>query len=198
MTTIYIKLKTDHDRHRDLLKKLASTQGDSGERRKLWQAFCYDAAAHAAAEELAFYGKLIAGSEAQSEGRRSAAEHEDLGALIRGLNETHFGAPGWMARFRTLKQRDEHHIGEEEGDAFPVARDVTGADESGHTGAGFASHKKEERGPRPRKSRKRAGGLTRTVQPAVSRSASDRATHGSCPAGGEADRRDAGSGRPAP
>ena len=172
MTTIYDALKSDHDKHRDLLKKLAATQGDSGERRKLWQTFYYHVGAHAAAEELAFFSKLIAGSEGrsegQSEGRRPAAEHEELGALIQGLNEMDFGAPGWMARFSALKQRYEHHIEEEE-NVFQVARDVIGADERGNTGAGFAGHRSEERGPRGRKSRKRAGGLTTTVQPAASR-----------------------------
>jgi hemerythrin superfamily protein len=168
MTTIYDALKSDHDKHRDLLKKLAATQGDSGERRKLWQTFYDDVGAHAAAEELAFFSKLIAESEGRPEGRHSAAEHMELGALIQGLNEMDFGAPGWMARFSALKQRYEHHIEEEE-DVFQVARNVIGADERGNTGAGFAGHRSEERGPRGRKSRKRAGGLTTTVHSAVSR-----------------------------
>jgi hypothetical protein len=146
MPTIYDALKSDHDKHRDLLKKLAATQGDSGERRKLWKTFYYDAGAHAAAEELAFYSKLIAESEGQSEGRHSVAEHKELDDLIQGLNDMDFGAPGWMARFSTLKERYQHHIEEEEDDVFPIAREVIGADERGDIGGEFARHKKEERG----------------------------------------------------
>ena len=145
MTTIYDALKSDHDKHRDLLKKLATTQGDSAERRKLWKPFYYDAGAHAAAEELAFYSRLIAESEGQSEGRHPVTEHKETDDLIQSLNEMDFGAPGWMARFSTLKERYEHHIEEEEDDVFPIARDVIGADESGDIGAEFARHKKEER-----------------------------------------------------
>ena len=58
MTTIYETLKSDHDKHRELLKKLAETSGDSSTRRKFWAEFYYDVGAHAAAEEEAFYQPL--------------------------------------------------------------------------------------------------------------------------------------------
>ena len=161
MTTIYDALKSDHDKHRDLLKKLAATQGDSGERRKLRQTFHYDAGAHAAAEEPAFCSHLMAGSE----GRRPAAEHRERGRPDPGA---------WTRRTARLagwhvKQRCAPPVEEAEEGAFQVARDVIGANERGNTGAGFAGHRSEERGPGGRKSRKRAGGQTKTVQPAVSR-----------------------------
>lgn len=145
MPTIYDTLKTDHDRHRTLLKQLAATQGDSEERRKLWQTFYYDVGAHAAAEELTFYSKVIAESDGQSEGRHSVAEHQELDDMIQGLNEMDFSSPGWLARFKTLKDRYEHHIEEEEEDVFPVAKEVIGADRNGKIGAEFSTRKKEER-----------------------------------------------------
>lgn len=145
MPTIYDALKTDHDKHRDLLTKLAATQGDSGERRKLWQTFYYDVGAHAAAEELAFYSKLMAESDGQSEGRHSVAEHKELDDMIQELNEMEFGSPDWLARFEALKDRYEHHIEEEEDDVFPTAQDVIGKDESGEIGAEFTARMSEER-----------------------------------------------------
>lgn len=162
MTTIYDALKSDHDKHRDLLKKLVSTQGDSGERRKLRQTFCCDAGPRAAAEEPAFCGHLMAGSE----GRRPAAEHKERGRPDPGARTRRTAArlAGWH-----VKQRCAHPVEAAEEGAFQVARDIIGADEPGNTGAGFAGQRSEERGPGERKSRKRAGGLTRTVQPAVSR-----------------------------
>ena len=42
MTSIYERLKSDHDRQRDMLASLAETSGDSEERRKLWKTFYYD------------------------------------------------------------------------------------------------------------------------------------------------------------
>lgn len=146
MPTIYQTLKADHDKHRDLLKKLAATKGDSEERRKLWQTFYYDVSAHAAAEELSFYSKLIAESDGQPEGRHSVAEHHELDEMIQGLNEMDFSSPGWLARFRTLKERYEHHIEEEEEEIFPKAMEVIGGDSKGKVASEFTAEKKKERG----------------------------------------------------
>ncbi len=145
MPTIYQTLKTDHDKHRDLLAKLARTQGDSEDRRKLWQTFYYDVSAHAAAEEVSFYSKLIAESEGQPEGRHSVAEHHEIEEMIQDLHEMDFGAPGWMARFNAMKERYEHHIEEEEEEIFDKAQEVIGGDSNGQIAAEFVTLKKSER-----------------------------------------------------
>lgn len=145
MPTIYEKLKSDHDRHRDLLAKLAETEGDSEDRRQLWKSFYYDVGAHAAAEEETFYSELIADSDGQSEGRHSVAEHHELDEIIQELNDMDMSSPGWLTRFKTLKDRYEHHIEEEEEDIFPVAKEVLGTDKDGEIAAEFAERKEEER-----------------------------------------------------
>lgn len=145
MPTIYEKLKSDHDKHRGLLAKLAETEGDSRERRELWNKFYYDVGAHAAAEEEAFYSKLMADSDGQSEGRHSVAEHHELDRIMQELNEMDMSSPGWLTRFKTLKDRYEHHIEEEEEDIFPVAKGVLGGDKAGEFAAKFAERKEEER-----------------------------------------------------
>lgn len=145
MPTIYEKLKSDHDTHRDLLAKLVETEGNSDERRELWKSFYYDVSAHAAAEEVAFYSPLLAESDGQAEGRHSVAEHKELDDMLQELNDTDMSSPVWLTRLRTMKDRYEHHIKEEEDDIFPVAKDVIGADRSGEIAAEFAERKKEER-----------------------------------------------------
>ncbi|MFN3608037.1 MAG: hemerythrin domain-containing protein [Hyphomonas sp.] len=145
MTTIYERLKSDHDKHRDLLAKLAETQGDSPERRELWKTFYYEVGAHAAAEEESFYSPLMAKSDGQPEGRHSVAEHKELDDMLQELNEMDMSSPGWLTRFKTMKDRYEHHIEEEEEDIFPVAKDVIGPDKSGEIEAEFSERKKEER-----------------------------------------------------
>jgi hemerythrin superfamily protein len=145
MPTIYEKLKSDHDKHRDLLAKLAETEGDSDERRELWKVFYYDVSAHAASEEVSFYSPLMAQSDGQAEGRHSVAEHKELDDLLQELNDMDMSSPGWLTRFKTMKDRYEHHIEEEEEDIFPVAKDVIGTDKSGEIAAEFAERKKEER-----------------------------------------------------
>lgn len=144
MPTIYERLKSDHDRHREWLAKLAGTEGASDARRKLWNTFYYDVAAHAAAEEVTFYSSLISESDGQSEARHSVAEHHELDEMMKELNEMDMSSPGWLTRFKTMKDRYEHHIDEEEEDIFPVAREVIGPDKSGQVAAEFAERKREE------------------------------------------------------
>jgi hemerythrin superfamily protein len=146
MPTIYQTLKTDHDKHRELLKKLAATKGDSEERRELWQTFYYEVSAHAAAEELSFYSRLIAESDGQPEGRHSVAEHHELEEMIMGLHEMDFSSPGWLARLKSMKDRYEHHIEEEEEEIFAKAKEVIGGDSKGTISAEFLNLKKKERG----------------------------------------------------
>lgn len=142
---IYDVLKSDHDTHRELLKKLADTEGDSKERRELWNKFYCDVGSHAAAEEESFYGPMIETEDGQPHARHSVAEHKELDDIMQELNEMDMSSPGWLTRFKTLKDRYEHHIEEEEEDIFPVAKDVLGADKAGEVAAEFAERKKEER-----------------------------------------------------
>ncbi|MFN3313197.1 MAG: hemerythrin domain-containing protein [Hyphomonas sp.] len=144
MPTIYEALKSDHDEHRSLLENLAETQGDSKERRKLWRKYYYEVSAHAAAEELAFYSLLISDTEGQSEARHSIAEHEELDDIIQELNDMDMSSPGWLIRLKTLKERYEHHIDEEEEDIFPVARKIIGDDTGGRIAADFKARKRNE------------------------------------------------------
>ena len=114
MATIYELLKKDHDKHRDLLAKLAETAGDSDERRKLWESFYCDVGAHAAAEEETFYAPLMEDEDGQPKGRHSVAEHKELDDIVQELVEMEMSSPGWLTRFKTLRERYEHHIEEEE------------------------------------------------------------------------------------
>ncbi|MEQ8299009.1 MAG: hemerythrin domain-containing protein [Hyphomonas sp.] len=145
MTSIYERLKSDHDTHRDLLAQLADTTGDSSSRRELWERFYYDVGAHAAAEEEAFYAPLMEGSKGQPKARHSVSEHHELDEMIQDLEDMDFSSPGWLTRFKTMRDRYEHHIDEEENEIFETARKVLGADSSGEIAATFDTRKKKER-----------------------------------------------------
>ncbi|KCZ59638.1 hemerythrin domain-containing protein [Hyphomonas chukchiensis] len=146
MTSIYDRLKSDHDRQRDMLASLAETSGDSDERRKLWKTFYYDIGAHAAAEEEAFYAPLMEDSKGQPKARHSVSEHHEVDEMIQDIEDMDFSSPGWLTRFKTMRERYEHHMKEEEEEIFATARKVLGADSSGEMADKFDTRKKKERG----------------------------------------------------
>lgn len=144
MSTIYERLKQDHDKHRKMMEAIINTSGDSKERRETWDKFYHDVAAHAAAEEEVFYSELIAEEDGQPEGRHSVAEHKELDDMMEELNEIEFSSPAWLTKFKQLKDRYEHHIKEEEQDVFPEARKIVGKDGNEKMAAAFDQRKADE------------------------------------------------------
>lgn len=143
--SIYEKIEQDHGLHRDLLNKLAETEGDSEERRRLWKKFYYDVKAHAAAEEETFYSKLMEDPSGQDDARHSVAEHKEMDDIMEELQVMDFSSPGWLTRFKTLKHDYEHHMEEEEDDIFSKAREVFDNDEINAIGERFDKRKDAER-----------------------------------------------------
>jgi len=128
---IFADLKADHDRHREMLAKLGETSGDSAERRELFEAFRIEVSAHAAAEEESLYAAMLARPELRDEARHSVAEHKEIDDFLADLVETEMSSPGWLARFKEMRHRYEHHIEEEEGEMFPAAaKDLSKGEQS--------------------------------------------------------------------
>ena len=142
--SIYETIKKDHDEHRRLMDELAETSGDSTARRALWTKFYYDVKAHGAAEEEAFYSKLIATEAGQPDARHSVHEHQEIDDLLEELQGMDMSSPGWLTRFKKLKHDYEHHMDEEEADIFERAREEIGADADNRIGGTFQQRKKAE------------------------------------------------------
>lgn len=144
MATIYDEIKKDHDHHREILRKLADTSGDSDERRKLWREFYCTVKSHAAAEEETFYASLIVETWGQDKARHSVAEHKELDDIMDELQETDMASPGWLTRFKTLRHDYEHHIEEEEDEVFERAKKVVDDATAKELGPKFLERKKKE------------------------------------------------------
>ncbi len=143
--SIYESIRKDHERHRELLEKLADTSGDSEKRRECWNAFYYDVKAHAAAEEETFYSPLMADSDGQDDARHSVAEHKEMDDIIEELHATDFSSSAWLTQFKKLKHDYEHHMEEEENDIFEKARQVFDKEQASSIGQKFVQRKKAER-----------------------------------------------------
>ena len=127
---IFADLKADHDRHRDLLARLAETKGDSEERRDLFEAFRVEVSAHAAAEEESLYASMLARPELRDEARHSVSEHKEIDDYFGELAELDPAATEWTQKFGEMRHRYEHHIDEEEEEMFPAAaKDLSDAEQ---------------------------------------------------------------------
>jgi hypothetical protein len=118
---IFDRLKQDHDLHRKLLDQIAATSGDSDERRSLFETFKVEVTAHAAAEEESLYATMLAREELRHDAVHSVSEHKEIGDTLEELAEMDMSSPGWLTRFKTLKDEYTHHIDEEEEEMFPTA-----------------------------------------------------------------------------
>lgn len=146
MSDIFEAIKADHDTHRDLLKTLADTTGDSQARKDAWHEFYCHVKSHAAAEEETFYSRMIEKTWGQDMARHSVHEHQELDDLMEELNEMDMSEGAWLTKFKKLRHDYEHHIDEEEEDLFKRAREVLSKDEIESAGPQFGKRKEEERG----------------------------------------------------
>lgn len=121
---IYERLIDDHGKQRGMAAGLAETEGDSAERRRLFDAFKKELEAHAAAEEQSFYAELIAAPDGQEKARHSIAEHKTASDLVKQLEDTDMSSSAWLQTFKKLKHEVEHHLDEEEKEIFPHAQKI--------------------------------------------------------------------------
>ena len=142
---IFDRLKADHDRHRDLLERIDTTQGDSDARRYLFENFRVEVTAHAASEEMSLYATMLARPDLRDEAQHSVAEHKEIEDLLTELYEMDFASTGWLTRFRTMKHRYLHHIDEEEEEMFPRAEDGLSAAKKKEIAVIFERQKPKEK-----------------------------------------------------
>jgi len=118
---IFADLKSDHDRHRKLLKELAAAK-DGAARQSLFDALRTEVSAHAAAEEESLYATMLADPELRDDARHSVSEHKEIDDLLGELGKIDIDDDdAWLAKFKEMRHRYEHHIDEEEEEMFPAA-----------------------------------------------------------------------------
>lgn len=125
---IFEDLKRDHDRHRDLLARIASSDPDGEERAQLFEQLRVELQAHAAAEEESLYATMLASPDLRDEARHSVSEHKEIDDYLGELVEADPSSDAWAKTFKELRHRYLHHIEEEEEEMFPAAaRDLDDA-----------------------------------------------------------------------
>ena len=129
--TIFDDLKTDHDRHRELLSAIADAKGDKKSRADLFERFRIDVSGHAAAEEQSLYATMMMDPDMQDDARHSVSEHKEVDDMLTELYALKVDTPEWNDKFSKMRTRYDHHITEEEEEMFPeAAAHLSDADEA--------------------------------------------------------------------
>ena len=117
--TIFRLLLVDHERQRDLLKRILGKTLEEGERARLFEELSEELRAHAAAEEQTFYAELLAQS--RDEIQQSVAANDEVADLLLRLEELELASDEWRATCTMLKAKVEGHLDLEERQLFPRA-----------------------------------------------------------------------------
>lgn len=122
--TILETLKQDHDRFKAIIKQILDTKTQA-RRVALFKEFKLELVAHSKAEEKVLYKRMLKSDEGKDMALEGTVEHEIADRVVEDLarsrNKT---TDEWSARCGVLKELLEHHIDEEENEAFPIAKNL--------------------------------------------------------------------------
>ncbi len=141
---IFKELRKEHDLQRDIIGKLLKTNGDSEERKELYDELKIQLEEHAKFEERYFYKQLLNSDVMQEKARHSIAEHKELDDFIEKLDETDISSPSWIATAKKLEHRLEHHLDEEEHEFFQLAGKVLTKEQKEELGKKYRKNFDEE------------------------------------------------------
>ncbi|MCC5517620.1 hemerythrin domain-containing protein [Vibrio splendidus] len=121
MKNIFDVLKDSHEKQRLLMDALLQTSGDTQARQELYVNLKDELTKHAIAEERHFYAPLIESDQSIDMTRHGISEHHGIDKILAQLDDTEMSSPAWLVLMKTLKDKVEHHLEEEEQRFFQTA-----------------------------------------------------------------------------
>ena len=135
-------LKTDHDKVKKLLTELeTTTERGVKTRSELFATIKGELTVHEVIEEEIFYPELKAHPKAKDIVLEGFQEHHVVDLLMAELESMDVSDESWGAKAIVMKENIEHHIEEEEGEMFKIARRVFDAKELDELGERMAARK---------------------------------------------------------
>lgn len=123
-------LEQEHRRFEDLLAQgEATTERARKGRRELIATLTSALNAHELMEELVLYPALQSHPAAREIVLEGFEEHHVADLIVKELQEAATNDEQWGAKFKVLKENIEHHIQEEEGQMFRIARGIFSREE---------------------------------------------------------------------
>ena len=134
-------LQTDHHQVKELLETILSTD-DAKKRGDLFKQFRTELTSHSRAEEKVLYRRMEKSEEGKDDALEGAVEHQVVDRLIEDLSRSRsVGSDKWTARCTVLQELLRHHIDEEEGEFFKIARKIFDRDTLAKMGTAFTAEK---------------------------------------------------------
>ena len=135
-------LKHDHDKVKKLLTELESTtERGVKTRSELFATIKGELTIHEIIEEEIFYPELKAHPKAKDIVLEGFQEHHVVDLLMAELESLDVSDETWGAKAIVMKENIEHHIEEEEGEMFKIARRVFEAEELEELGSRMEARK---------------------------------------------------------
>ena len=123
-------LEREHRHFEALLKQgEETTERARATRRELLASLTADLNAHELMEEKVLYPALQAHPQAREIVLEGFEEHHVADLIVNELREVATNDEAWGAKFKVLKESIEHHIEEEEGNMFRLARGIFSREE---------------------------------------------------------------------
>ncbi|GJL51760.1 MAG: hemerythrin [Nitrospirales bacterium] len=141
---IFQVLKKDHQEAKELFKKIKETGPRAAKsREKLFAQLKCDLEAHSYGEENVFYPLLKEHAEMEDLVDEAMEEHEEVADLLGDLEDLDHESDEWNTKLAELKKNVEHHVKEEEGKIFKMAKSILSKEEVQTLAQEFQDSKKQ-------------------------------------------------------
>jgi hypothetical protein len=137
-------LKQDHEKVKKLMEEIDSTtERGVKTRNELFTRFKQEMTVHERIEEEIFYPRLTEQAKTKDIALEGYEEHHVVDMVMAELDDVPYDDERWGAKFTVMKENVEHHIEEEEGEMFKLARQALDSDELAELGERMESMKKD-------------------------------------------------------
>jgi hypothetical protein len=137
-------LRQDHGKVKKLMEEIDSTtERGVKTRNELFTRFKQEMTIHERIEEEIFYPRLTEQAKTKDIALEGYEEHHVVDMVMAELDDVPYDDERWGAKFTVMKENVEHHIEEEEGEMFKLARQALDSDELAELGERMESMKKD-------------------------------------------------------
>ena len=143
-------LKVDHKEVSNLLSEMCETTDRAAKKRAQLFTECKTALmAHSHAELEAFYLPLLRDGDDEDALLEAQVEHEVVERLLEDISSIEPTDEKWLAKVTVLMELVEHHVEEEEGEIFKLARKAYDKKKLDEIGTRFEELKQQEMAQAP-------------------------------------------------